>query len=203
MPGASAFTIPPSEAHFDWPPNNTVLPASQWSRGIPVPTFLAPTGVADCRALERGVPPTLRTAYECYALSIAWGLRMGNAGGWVGNLLVELALLVNDQLAWVGTDSGAGAQTNESGPTPVIIANGIINADLVNPVRINPRERLSLRIGMAVDAPVTPSPGTFITMAATVAEQDVLASGATTVSPVAVQSTISYQIIDLPGARSL
>lgn len=201
MPGASAFTIPPSEADFSWPPDDTVLPASQWMRGIPVPTALAPTGVADCRALERGVPPTLRTRYECYALSIAWGLRMGNAGGWVGNLLVELALLINGQLAWVGVDSGMGAQANE--PAPVIIANGVINADLVNPVVINPRERLSLRIGMAVDTPVTPNALTFITGAATVGQQTVLPSGSTDVSDTAVQSTISYQIIDLPGTRSL
>lgn len=203
MPGQAQFFVPPSEIDFLWPPNDTAVPASQWTRGIPSPSFLAPTGVADCHALERLAPPTLRTAYDIYALSIAWGLRAGNAGAWSGDMLAELALLINDQVVWSQSDSAPGAATDESGPTPVIVANNIINADLTNPLRLNPRERLSLRIGMAFSSVVTPNAGTAITGAATVAQQTYLPSGAAVVADEAVQSTISYTIIDLPGSRVL
>lgn len=191
MPGASAFTVPPSLLVTSWAAGLSNL----WDRGIPGligpdgTSATAPHGIADCNALEAMTPPTLRTAYSVYSLSIAYGATVAYDAA-VTTILVELSLLINGEVKWAGTDSETAIPIRGN---TLLITSGVINADLVNPVIINPRERLSLRVGTAT----SPSAVGAVT-GNTVVGAQVASSGY-----VFTQSTISYQIIDLPGSRSL
>jgi hypothetical protein len=199
MPGLSAFEVPPAGLAFFGTVNG-----GQWHRQIPISNFgvtgipNAPTGIADNSALELATPPTLRTAYSIYSVSLAWGAIMQNvASGYVGNFLAEIALLINGSVRWIGTDKQVAA-SQPATATDYYSASGVISADLVNPVRLNPRERLSLRLGIAMDTGVT---GTGTLLTAGVAAQPRNDAPATDWD--FVPSTISYQILDLPGNRSL
>lgn len=190
MPGASQFVVPPSSVatDFQWASDQTTQPMRQ----IPVPVAgLAPAGsnVATCAALESMTPPTLRRAYSIYAVNIAWSALIDAT--YTGSIIGELALLVNGELAWVGTD----AEPTNNVLTDAI-ASGVISADLVNPIILNPRERLSLRVGMSTSTPIA-----SIILGTMVVGAQYAQDG--TGDIVAVQSTISYQILDLPGNRSL
>lgn len=199
MPGSSAFMVPLNAIFVPF----ATTPGTEWHRAVPsaATTINAlgagsiPTGIADCKALEYYAPPTLRTAYDIYSVSIPWGVQLIDLGAaYADNILFEAALLINDQVAWIGSDDQPVA------PIPFdangYFANGVISADLVNPLRLNPRERLSLRLGAALRVPTTVNAGNSLLMA--VGGQ----SGANA-TMFGVQGTISYQIIDLPGKRSL
>lgn len=201
MPGAATFAVLPSEITGAW--NNGE--STTWARGVPslipaIPNlWTPPTGVADCHALEANTPPTLRTAYSIYGVSIPWSAVAVDPQSPTGNFLVELALLVNGEVHWTGTDKQAGA-VGLAGNSPWI-ATGIVTGDLVNPVRINPRERLSLRLSIATDVPLEAvSPAVAMTYIGYVgATYTTDATTPFTPAP----GTISYSIIDLPGNRSL
>ena len=202
MPGASAFEVPLQGIAYAFP----TAPGTTWFRQVPTPaTSIAagiganqmPTGVANCSALEFLTPPTLRTAYSIYSASIAWAALLNSLGAaYTGNILAEVALLINDVVVWIGTDN------QPTVPVPsdagVYYAQGVISADFVNQPRLSPRQRLSLRLGTATSAPVTAHGGNGINIAVG-AQIDPLNPSAMTQD----QSTISYQILDLPGNRSL
>lgn len=198
MPGLSAFAVPPSGFTTTFAVDATA-PPGQWIRQVPTP--VTPMGgVADCTALEYMAPPTLRTAYSIYSVSLAYAAVIQNAGltgSYSGNILVETALLINDEVKWFGTDEQP-AVNQSMGPDGFNIANGTISADLVNALRLNPRERLKLRLGIAIDTGATPPSGLAVVEGIWVAEQ---ITPTNTLTP--VQSTINYQIIDLPGNRQL
>src|SRR6185437_4937501 len=136
MPGNSVFIVPPSGLDLSWPPANAIAYPGVWQRGIPALTTLAPTGVADCNALEAMTPPTLRTAYDIYSVSLAWSANVFNTSASYdgNNLMMEIALLVSGDVRWIGTDSEVAHLQATAG---VYIASGTINADLINPVRLN------------------------------------------------------------------
>jgi len=202
MPGASAFEVPLEGINYAI----DAIPGTTWFRQVPtratsinagIGTTQMPTGVAECSALERMTPPTLRTSYSIYSASNAWAAFLLSLGGaYAGNILAEVALLVNDVVVWVGADNQPAV------PVPadagVYSAQGVISADFVNQPRLNPRQRLSLRLGTASSAPVTAHAGNAIKIAVA-AQIDPLNDSAFTQD----QSTISYQIIDLPGSRQL
>jgi len=202
MPGASAFEVPLEGIPSLFP----TAPGTTWVRGVPTPASSIaagigasqmPTGVATCQALEYLTPPTLRTAYSLYSASIAWAALLQSLGGaYAGNILAEVALLVNDVVVWTGTDNKPAVPVpSDAG---VYYAQGVISADFVNQPRLNPRQRLSLRLGTAASVPVTAHAGNEILIAVG-AQIDPLNPSAFTNA----QSTISYTIVDLPGNRSL
>lgn len=201
MPGLSAFYVQPSTLIAN-PPGTA---GAGWTRGIPAIGLLGapasgnpspPYPVATCSALEYDSPPTLRTAYDIYAVSIPWGAAIYDASTPVA-INVELALLVNGEVRWIGTDNQPFVSLGYGTPEAYGAA-GTINADLTNPIRLSPRERLSLRMGLALDPPQTIYENTIWGY---VSAQVTGQAPAETVIP--TQGSISYQIIDLPGARSL
>ena len=193
MPGASSFFVPIAGTIYDFPTTN----GTEWNRQIPPPGVVpGPTGIADCNALEYMAPPTLRTAYSIYSLSIAWGAQLFDSADapYVGNILAEVALLVNGDVVWVGTDAQPAILSSFAS---WYLADGVISADLVNPLRLNPRERLSLRLGGALSHPATVSAVNALYM---------IVGGKSLPSSLgfeSIQSPINYQILDLPGNRSL
>lgn len=193
MPGSSQFYVPWSAFNIDY----TTFQSTQWVRAIPAIQGNV-QGIADCNALERGTPPTLRTAYNIYAVSLPWAVYVAfAAAGFTGDLLAEIALLINGEVKWIGTDAQPAI------PIPgadAYIASGSISADLNNPLRINPRERLSLRLGFATSPAINPV-GVLHAEPAVAQTFSVASSNVVTFVP--EQGTISYQIIDLPGTRSL
>jgi len=194
MPGSSSFFVPLAGTTYDFPATN----GTEWNRQIPPPGGIAgqPTGIATCAALEYMAPPTLRTAYSIYSLSIAWGAQLFDSvdSPYVGTILAEIALLINGDVAWVGSDVQPAVLSSLAS---WYLASGVISADLVNPLRIDPRERLSLRLGGALGAPATVSATNALYM---------IVGGKSipsTLGYLSIQSPINYQIIDLPGDRSL
>ena len=193
MPGASSFFVPIAGTIYDFPATK----GTEWNRQVPPPGVVpGPTGIADCSALEYMAPPTLRTAYSIYSLSIAWGAQLFDSADspYVGSILAEIALLINGDVVWVGTDEQPAILSNIASWS---LADGVISADLVNPLRLNPRERLSLRLGGALSAPATISATNALYMI--VGGKSV----PTTLGYTSIQSPINYQILDLPGNRSL
>jgi hypothetical protein len=198
MPGSSAFIVPFETIQYNFP----TTPGTDWFRAVPTRASTAAmgypvvTGIAECTALELLTPPTLRTAYSIYHLSIPWAADATinpPATTYVGNILAEIALLVNGLVQFVGNDSqpAVGIQ----GDPGVYRASGVISADLINPIRLNPRERLSLRLGTALSAPATVNVANTIQIGVSaIAVSTALAS---------TEGTISYEILDLPGSRQL
>lgn len=192
MSGQGQLYLQPSELY-----NPADLPAGQWARGIPTPGIPskgvpAVDGVADCKNLVAASPPTLLCEFEIYSYSIEFSFQLANSGAWgsAPTLIGELALLINDRVAYSTTEH---LQTLITSVNTLAVANGSFTSDLVNPIRLGARERLGLRIGInpLEDAPL----GFDILVGAQ------LASTITTV--VGGESTISYNVIDLPGSRRL
>lgn len=191
MPGQSAFYVPWSAYQIFYASNSS----AQWTRQIPM-IQPAISGVADCNALELLTPPTLRTAYDIYAVSIPWAAYASFAmSGFTGQFLAEIALLINGDVRWIGSDAQDAVYIGGT----AYIGSGSINADLVNAVRINPRERLSLRLGFATNPAMTPDGALQIEPA--VSQAFTVDGGGAHF--IATQGTISYNIIDLPGTRKL
>jgi hypothetical protein len=185
MSGSDYLTIQPSKLAAG------ALAAGQWARGIPTPgtnAIAAVEGVPGCGNLVAASPPTLLCEYSVYSYSIGFGLNVEGTAA-VPNVDAELAILVNDrvayitsltQLAIVATAPGAGYN-----------ATGAWVSDLVNPIRVGARERLGLRVGIRSDQDATSST-LLIGVQVDQAGRDV-----------AYESTLSYNVIDLPGSRRL
>lgn len=198
MPGSSAFEITPSTISGTPPGSND----SGWYRAIPssgltgapagTPPPPAPTGMPTCASLESSAPPTLLNAYDIYNITIPWGAAFYTSGT-PGDVQAEIAILINGQVRWLGTDTEV-AQPLGYGTPAGYGATGTITADLVNAIRLGPRERLSLRMGVQLDPPVT------LYLATIYGYVGAQISGS---SVVGVEGTISYTIVDLPGVRQL
>lgn len=186
MSGSSDFPIPAST--FQPPAGG--LAAGTWYRGIPtLPATVS--GISDCRDLVASSPPNLLIEYEFYtlALGISAGAIFAAAPAAPPVLSAEIALLVNDRIKYresvkqtsVGDGTGVGFWVST-----------FFGADLVNPIRLHARERLSLRVGIETD--------TAAIGAAVYIGSQVDANG----NPVIpAESTISYNVIDLPASRRL
>jgi hypothetical protein len=172
------------------------IAAGQFVRGIPTPGILAVppippvNGIATCRNLLSDSPPTLLEAYDIYSYSIAAGVGFINGGGFASDpsITLEIALLVNDRVRYIATQTQPGflavANTNA-------LAAALFASDLVNPIRLGARDRLSLRLG--ANCTLASSPGSAIVGAQY--DQNGL--------PAAVESTLSYDTIQLPAGRRL
>lgn len=172
--------------------------AGQWVRGIPVPgapmavnPIPAVSGIATCNDLLAGSPPNLLQRYEVYSYSIGWGIFVQPQEA-AGELTAELALLVNDHLAY--TTSQTLPAINEPGGGTASYASGAWVADLVNHIMLGGRDRLTLRAGAQSSEAVT-----YLDMYVGVQQQPAGAS----LGPAPFESTISYNVTSLPPRRRL
>lgn len=175
--------------------------AGNWRRHIPSPgcsslSIPAIRGVADASNVIADSPPTLFEAFSFYSYAVGWYVELGNNGvnfTTPPNVQVELALLVNDRRAY--TTSMPSATELNPGANQFSIGSGAFVSDLVNPILVGPRERLSLMLGIQSDQPVwnfTAGIGTQATNPATGVYQ-----------PLAFESTLSFNTIIVPGRRRL
>jgi hypothetical protein len=155
------------------------VPTPGWAGGgVP-----AVAGVATCRNLASMSPPTLLEEFEIYSYSIGWGL--ATPGEIPAGLDLELQLLINDRTAWVDDEPVPASAVTPS------VANGTFRSDLVNPIRVGARDRLTLRIGL-------PQPALTSVTVVLGAQMNPAGNG---ISP--YESTVSYNVIDLPASRRL
>jgi hypothetical protein len=196
MSGQGTLWVPPSGFQ-----DAVAQSGSTWHRAIPSSPPISPftgianyTGLAPCNALQAMVPPSLLRAYDIYSLNIAWGAAFNDSVSetYAGNIRAELALLVNNEVRWVSTDDELATAWGF-----YAYAQGTITADLVNPIRLNTRENLALRLGVVCD--VAPAHDAESLWFGAVGMQ--LNTGTSYWQ--GVPSTISYNIIDLPGARAI
>lgn len=190
MSGSSGFSVPPSSITL------ASLSAEQWVRQVPVPgnAFLnlpAVGGVATCQDLMSGSPPTLLEQYDVYSYSIGWGIFLEGVAG-NANVTGELALLVNDRTAYVAPQSIVAM---ELGATGNAIGTGAFISDLVNPIKLGARDRLTARMGVISDTAASSNVYVVLGMQLTAP------GGTLTITP--FESTISYYVLDVPASRRL
>lgn len=209
MSGSGRLFIQPSElTFFDTDDNGgDAYPPGMWHRGIPTPGVAllldipvpAVRGIADCHNLVSNSPPTLLEAFELYSYSIGWKVHIvQQAGDYVApfpNLSAELGILVNDELRYVSTETVPTGEEFTGAGTAA--ASGSWSADLVNPILVGARDRLTLRIGVSADQ----TAGAFYVLVGA-QSHFVSAGGAGNVMD-PFESTISYNQIDLPARRRL
>lgn len=189
MSGYAQLPVPPGT--FDAAPGLGGTLAGQWYRGIPTPGLFGPvSGVADFKNLLSMSPPTLLERYELYSYAIGFGVLLVSGGAFAATptISAELALLVNDRVAYTAIETMVTTEL----AVGVNMATGAWSSDLVNPIRINARERLSLRVGFISDQPTT--------------VHGLIVAGAqldNAGTAKAYESTISYNVIDLPASRRL
>jgi hypothetical protein len=166
--------------------------AFQWYRGIPTPGVSggppAVGGIATCRDLLYGSPPTLLEEYELYSYSIGYTVMLSNGVAYAStpNVQGELALLVNDRVRYVSTSIA----TVSTGTTSALF-QGVWVSDLIIPIRVGARDRLSLRAGF------------FSDQAATVDGKIIVGIQQYSSGFQAYESSLSYRTYALPGARRL
>lgn len=195
MSGASSLIVQPcSSPEFMVAADGLIVPLT-FTAGFPDGTpFIVPA--AQPNNLASQSPPTLLEAFDVYAVAISYGWYSITSGLAGAELIVELDLLINDQLAYSTTDTQIVVAPGSGGG----IANGRWTADLVNPVRVNARERLGIAAGFSIGGTVSPTGWMMIGAQTT---------GADFTHPThpdnwAVRnSVISYAVIDVPAARRL
>lgn len=200
MSGSGQLFIQPSTAYF----SAAGVGVGAWQRAVPVPgdpnavfaPFLpAVGGVPDCRNLLSSSPPTLLEAYELYGLAIGFSVVFGsNPQGATdpATAVMELALLVNDRVAYTQTKSQV---VPPDPPVASPIVSDTWNADLVNPIVLGARDRLGLRVGLMLDQPDTTNETFYVGI------QMAPAGGGVAFAP--CESTISYRVLDVPASRRL
>lgn len=173
------------------------LLAGQWGRGVPVPGAPASVnpipavgGIATCSNLLQDSPPTLLEQYELYSYAIGWAIFIQPQAADV--LTAELALLVNDRVVY--TASEAPTAVNEPGGSTGAYASGAWVSDLVNPIQLGARDRLSLRAGAQASAAVT-----YLDMYVGVQLGPVSSS----LGAIPFESTLSYRTLAVPASRRL
>lgn len=181
--------------------------AGAWFRGIPTPGWVslgggatpaipAVGGIATCANVISDSPPTLLEEFQVVSYSLGWAIYVREAAAPASppTLTFEIALLVNDRVQYVASEQTTGIAL--AGVTTDFVASDHLTSDLVNPVTVGARDRLGLRIGglcnqattifgVMIGAQLTPSP-TFDSSSETPFE-----------------STVSFNVIDLPGSRRL
>jgi hypothetical protein len=144
------------------------------------------TGLASPKDVLSLSPPSLLELYEVYAVSIAWGLQF-NAPNDGAQVIATLRLLISGQLAWSSSDRET---------TVGSVVNGEWIADLVNPLRVGARERLSLDVLLSGNVA---APGLLMIAAQPLGT----APSNLRANWTPVESTISYNVVDLPASRRL
>lgn len=175
--------------------NEGAVVAGNQYEGIPAlglgTTAGAPTGVPAYNNLLSGSPPTLLEEFEVVAFSLPFGMELANnvgspfASAPVVNIGINL--LHNDDVAY----SISQQLTLTLIATTQGVANGIFQADLVNPVRYGARSRLGIQVFFTSNEAASLG-GSFLVAA------NWQAAGAQ-----GQPASISYNVIDLPASRRL
>lgn len=197
MSGRADLYVQPSRLVVGTLPNGTAV-GGVWAYGIPtagVGNYGIPAvvGVADCSNLVAASPPTLLEQYDVSSYSIAWSAIVANSAALASAPVVtaELALLVNDAVRHTNRMSATGVDTG--GASETFIAGDVFTADLVNPVTVGARERLTLRIGLL--SSLSANAGAQVVVGV---QLDPITPG-----PISYPSTVSYYVIDVPASRRL
>lgn len=176
--------------------------AGRWQRGIPragitafTPASPAIPGLADCNNLLANSPPTILEAYEIFSYSIGWGAYIAQGAAYTVPpvFVAELALLVNGRVRYVTSQQ---VESVLSTAALEATASGSWIGDLVNPIRVGARDRLSLRMGVLTD-----QSGLANFVGIVGAQLQNTPTGTPTLT--GFESTISYRTIDLPGSRRI
>jgi len=178
--GEAELFIQPSQ--FDV----NAMTAGGFYRGIPTPGIgVNPgiTGIATSQNLLQDSPPTLLERYEITQILIGYSVVMGNAGS-AQTVQTELALLVNDRVRLVQQQSNSLA-------SGALSFTGQWAADLINPVWLEARDRLSLRVGFG--STLTQSVQSAFLIAAAIEAGNV----------VGFESSIHYRVVPKPPTRRL
>lgn len=148
-------------------------------------------GIADCASLFRLSPPTLLEMFEIVSYSIAFtaSLTSGTTFATAPAISGQLTFLVNDDIRQI-VDIGPLTSVLRS-DSVVAWANGAFVGDLVNPIRMGARERLNLQLGLMSDQAAA---GYAAYIGAQINPSQVVQG---------YPSSISYNVIELPGARRL
>lgn len=164
------------------------IPGVKTSGGaLQIPAII---GQAGCDNLIADSPPTLLESYEIYSFSIGVVVVVDTEAPAAGTAItIELALLVNDRLAYTATQVVPARLATET------YANAMFVSDLTNPIRLGARDRLGLRLGAAVDD--SPSINNIVVAAGTTFDPSGFGSYA------GFESTISYDVLDMPASRRL
>lgn len=192
---SAEIQVPPSQFNVSMP-----LAPNTWQRGIPVPGISGASpgyppvnGNATCRNLFSSSPPTLLEVYEIYSYTISWGVAVfsGTAFPTAPEISTELAFLVNDSVRYMTTQD---VTTVRDATGLNAVGSGAWVSDLVNPIEVGARERLSLRLGLQCDLNVAAN-------AMMVVGAQLVTPSVPATSP--FPSTISYRTLAQPGARRL
>jgi hypothetical protein len=183
MGGSTQLWVPPSS--FTIPEKSQgKLTQGSLAAGYPDGTqVVTGNSVAGPNNLVSPSPPTLLEEFEVYSLSIIWDVVGITAGV---RVLANLELLVNDRRAF----GIAGEQVE---------AYASWQADLVNPIRLGARDRLGLRVGVELSTAVEQGVCYFM-LGATYSTVGV---GLHAESWTLAESTISYNVLDVPGSARL
>lgn len=184
--------VPPSALGTDTP-----LAANQILSGVP-PLFQPRSGVASCNNLFSASPPMLGERFEVYSLAVPAIAEFSSASGaaWTKapNIRLSMDLYVNSELAYTMEDEGPGISYGSA--SNYALLSTTFAADLINPVYVGSRERLSIRLSTSCDqAAATAYVYAAMVLQFSSATPDGVIQGA--------EGTISYNAVELPTARRL
>lgn len=170
-----------------WVQPCTLLAGGKLTPGYP-DSSLAATNLPGPNNMVSASPPTLLEVYEVYAISIAWGLQFADNTQSGVQINAQLRLLLDDRLAYSSVDSETVVNN---------VAVGQWVADLVNPIRVEARDRLALQLFLTG---VMPTPASSAMIGAQPQGGSPLTGRANWLG---IESTISYAVLDMPASRKL
>lgn len=183
-------SIPPSQFNLA-----AVAQPFVWQRGIPSPGapgvgVPAVGGVPGCANLLAVNPPSLFESYEIYSIVIGWTAQLIFPGALPPDVSVdaEAALLVNDSVVYANTVTQQATFGSASA-----LADGTWTADLVNPIVIGARDKLSLRTGVRPSQPVSGN-SIYVGLQALYASPVVIV-------PAPFESSINYRVLNREESR--
>lgn len=192
MSGRGDFPIQPSQIGLG------AIVSTQSYEGIPTPGaqtlgIPAVNGQPTCSDLAAASPPTILEEFQIYSYTIGIGILSIASGGSFAeppNFTVGLGFQINGRLVY---------KVSQIIPpfSPAVgeaIASGQFISDLVNPIHLERSQRLSLQITLTQDQDATATTVFVGTQA------EIVSGGA---APVPMESSVSYNVIELPASRRL
>ena len=174
--------------------------AGELYTGIPSPgaplgsgSFAGISGIATYQNLLSDSPPTLLEAYEVTNLQFPWGVYLNNSAAFTSYPIVTVGLNMLKNSDIVYTVQQAGVQTVEAFNTEQAAGNGMLSADIVNPIVFEARDRLTIQA--FITSTVTCNEGSALTLAG--------GYGTPAGNPYSQQASIAYNVLARPARRRL